>query len=81
MSKNKITFPKSFIKKPHPFGFGYQWKLMDGENVLISIVGGDRGLYGDGITTFEMWDYNEEQPRGYLSKKEINEHLNKYFNS
>jgi hypothetical protein len=69
-----LTFPEDFILRSHPLGQGLQW-VDNLENITISIVGGSKGLYGDGITTFEMWDFREENPRGYLSTEDINEHL------
>ena len=48
--------------------------IKDGE-VLISIVGGGSGLYGDGVRTFEMFDFREDEPQSYLLEDEINEHL------
>lgn len=62
-------------------GAGTRWVLKNekGED-LISIVGGALGLYGNGKTTFEMWDYNEEQPQGHLTIDEINKHLDKFHN-
>jgi hypothetical protein len=43
---------------------------------MISIVGGGSGLYGDGITTFEMWDTkNMPDPDGYLTAEDINQWL------
>ena len=45
--------------------------------VQISIVGGGHGLYGDGVKTFEMYDFRESDVQGYLSVDEINMHLAK----
>jgi hypothetical protein len=39
----------------------------------VSIVGGGSGLYGDGDTTFEVWFSDEDEPRGWVSREEINE--------
>lgn len=78
MKSNKIMFPESFEKKPH-FS-GTQWILTDGKNILISVVGGAKGLYGDGIKTFEMWDFKEEYPQGYLTIEEINKHIDEHYN-
>ena len=42
------------IFKPHPMGRGaVQAKLDLGNDILVSVVGGD-GLYGDGKNTFEV---------------------------
>lgn len=84
-------FPESFCQRPHPIGqelglAAWQWQLLDeaGE-CLVSVVGGEphrsRGhvynmLHGDGVDTFEMWDMvNETEPRPWLTKDEINAHL------
>jgi len=72
---SKKIFPKDFIKTPHHLEGGIHWKLEKDGEVLMSIVGGARGLYGDGINTFEIWDSQEDDVRGYLTIKEINKHL------
>ena len=68
-----LTFPEDFVKVTHLLG-GVQW-LDNRESTNFSIVGGAKGSYGDGIRTFEMWDYREEGPRGYLTTEQINKHL------
>ena len=76
-TKSKLSFPDSFEKMNHPVIEGAnQWLLKENNEIVISIVGGGKGLYGNGITTFEMWDYREDEPRGYLTKDDINNHLN-----
>lgn len=71
-----MEFPKDFTKKQHEvISNATQWKLEKNNKVIISIVGGGIGLYGDGINTFEMWDYREDEPRGYLTRDEINIYL------
>ena len=74
---NSQTFPESFKRKIHSVVPGAtQWVLKDEEgNTVISVVGGGYGLYGDGVRTFEMYDFREEEPQGYLTKEEINKHL------
>lgn len=42
--------------------------------VVISIIGGT-GCYGDGYSTFEMFDFREDDVQGHLNVWEINEHL------
>lgn len=72
-----ITFPESFEQKLHSVVPGAtQWLIKDskGKNT-ISIVGGGFGLHGDGVKTFEMYDFREDNPQGYLSKEDINNHL------
>lgn len=73
-----IKFPKSFEEKPHSVFYGGKHWTFKNEDCEISIVGGARGLYGDGVTTFEYWDFAENGPEGWLSIEEINNRLNKY---
>lgn len=73
---DKLIFPKSFVKRKHPCNPGAtQWMAVGPSGKDISIVGGGIGLYGDGVTTFEMWDLNTSGPEGWLSESEINEYL------
>ena len=74
------VFPNDFSEREHPNVPGAtQWRypkyLADGEITMISIVGGGYGLNGDGVRTFEMFDFREEDTRGYMTKEEINDHL------
>ena len=71
-----MKFPEDFTVKNHQIvQNAKQWLLKKDNEIIISIVGGGYGLYGNGIDTFEMWDYREDQPRGYLTEDEINTHL------
>ena len=71
-----MIFPEDFTLEPHKVvANANQWLLKQDDKVIISIVGGGIGLYGNGVTTFEMLDFREEEPRGYLTIDEINEHL------
>ena len=71
-----MKFPEDFTVKNHQIvQNAKQWLLKKDNEIIISIVGGGYGLYGNGIDTFEMWDYREDQPQGYLTKDEINTHL------
>ena len=61
----------------------------DSESATISVVGGEFDFFpegtmmaelappigGDGRDTFEMWDFQEENPRRNMSAKDINEYL------
>jgi hypothetical protein len=40
-----------------------------------SVVGGGIGLYGDGVTTFEVWGDDMDDVIGYLTINEVNEWL------
>jgi hypothetical protein len=77
-----IKFPENFICEPHPFserGWEYrkakQWRYVKPNGSIISVVGGAAGLYGDGVNTFELWDFDQEEPKGYLTVDEINDYL------
>jgi hypothetical protein len=75
-----LKFPEDFTGKPHRVVPGaYQWlfEYNNDTDEMISIVGGGSGLYGDGITTFEMWDTkNMDEPQGYMTTDDINQWLN-----
>jgi hypothetical protein len=74
--KNKLIFPDSFKCSVHQVVAGAkQWKAVKPNGTIISIVGGGPGLYGDGVNTFEMYDFDEEVPRGYQRIEEINSYL------
>jgi hypothetical protein len=74
-----LKFPEDFTKNVHRVIPGaHQWlfEYNNGTDEMISIVGGGSGLYGDGITTFEMWDTkNMPDPDGYLTAEDINQWL------
>jgi len=74
-----LKFPEDFTKNKHRVVPGaHQWlfEYNNGDDEWISIVGGGSGLYGDGITTFEMWDNkNMPDPDGYLTAEDINQWL------
>jgi len=72
-----MKFPQDFKQELHHLiPRAKQWTLSNKEDkVVISIVGGGTGLYGNGVTTFEMYDFREEEPQSYLSKEDINNHL------
>ena len=76
---SNIKFPDDFeFKNHHVLKGAKQWLLKDiNSEVVISIVGGHTGLYGDGVSTFEMFDFREDEPQGYLTTDQINEHLKK----
>lgn len=74
----KLIFPEDFTEKPHPVIDGAkQWLAKKPSGTIVSVVGGGIGLYGNGVTTFEMWDDDQEHPKGWLTIFEINEHLAK----
>lgn len=78
------VFPDSFQQRRHQLAAvmgvaGSQWQLLDAAGKCrVSVVGGPTAnlkLYGDGISTFEMWDMNEPDPQGWMTKDEINSYL------
>ena len=82
---NKLNF------KEHPVGLGgviAQTKLDNG--YTISVVGGRKGLYGDGIETFEVAIFDRmnemimlsenDQVLGWQTKQEIDELMEKFSN-
>ena len=74
---------------PHPNGMGGKLAQMDlGNGYKISVVGGGRGLYGDGKTTFEVAMFDRmgemivlgenDQVLGWQTIDEINEIIQKF---
>jgi hypothetical protein len=71
-----MKFPEDFISKKHAvIPNAKQWVLEKDNKTVISIVGGSPSTYGNGVTTFEMYDFREGEPQGYLTKDAINKHL------
>jgi len=77
------------IFKPHPVGMGGKLAQMElGNGYTISVVGGRKGLYGDGETTFEvaMFDRTGEMLRlseddqvlGWQTIDQVNEIIKKF---
>ena len=68
---------KDLIFKPHqavPKGVAavMYFPLGDnGENGWFSVVGGGSGLYGDGVSTFEVLADGMDDPLTYLSKEQV----------
>ena len=74
---------------PHPTGLGGKIAQMDlGNGYKISVVGGGRGLYGDGETTFEVAMFDRvgdmiklgenDQVLGWQTIDEVNEIIEKF---
>lgn len=73
MTKMKIYTFEDLVFKPHtviPGGTQANIEFPDGTNA--SVVGGPKGVYGNGVDTFELWYSDEDEPRGWVSKDEIN---------
>ena len=61
---------------PHRNGLGGKQAIMNFDNGhRISVVGGGMGLYGDGITTFEIWRSCDGDVKGHLTKEEVTEEM------
>lgn len=61
---------------PHRNGMGGKQAIMNFDNGhRISVVGGGMGLYGDGITTFEIWRSCDGDVKGHLTKEEVTEEM------
>jgi hypothetical protein len=74
-----IRFPEDFSRSMHPNIPGAtRWTYPKTGDTVISVVGGGFGLHGDGVVTFEMYDFREDGPQDYLTQEEINAHLEVY---
>lgn len=75
MDRNRITF-EDLKFKPHPNGLGGVQAIMEFDNGhRISVIGGGRGQYGDGVSTFEIWRSCDDGIKGHLSKEEVTEEM------
>lgn len=81
-----VKFPDDFVKLDHDvipgaIQFLYTYKNSN-TNEMISVIGGGIDsvpIHGDGVRTFEMWDtQNMDDPRGYMTKEEIQEWLDNH---
>jgi hypothetical protein len=73
MSKLKIFSFSDLQFTPHTvLPEGKQAKLTFPDKSHVSVIGGSLGCYGDGCTTFEVWYFDEENPRGWQSIEDIN---------
>ena len=74
-----IKFPDDFLEKPHVLADicpgAKQWIYPKEGDEQVSIIGGYRDFMGDGIKTFEMYDYRDTNPKGYLTVDKINQHF------
>ena len=78
MKKKYLIFPYDFERTTHQMVPGAtQWHWTNND-ITISIVGGGQGLMGDGVVSFEMYDFREDDVQGYLNVDEINAHLKKF---
>lgn len=73
-----MQFPEDFKLTSHPVIPGaIQYKATKENGSIISVVGGgdDNFLHGDGVTTFEMWDFDTPEPVNYQTASDINDYL------
>jgi hypothetical protein len=73
-----IKFPEDFVNMPHkviPGAVQYLYEYKDDADNMISILGRDSGIYGDGITTFEVWDTKSMMVLLDMTVDQINEWL------
>ena len=73
-----VKFPDDFTKREHPLipnAIQYTYQDSNGNN-MYSIVGGGIGTRGDGVHTFEMFDYlRQDVVLSYAMEEDINEYL------
>ena len=76
IQKHKVKTFEDLVFKPH----NNHWNVGAVQSVMefpnghsISVVGGGVGLYGDGVSTFEVWASWEDDVRGFLTKSEVTE--------
>ena len=74
MKKALIFEDLKFEPRKHPFG-GVQAIMEFDNGHRISVVGGANGIYGDGVTTFEIWRSIDDGVKGWLTKEEISEQM------
>lgn len=76
---NLLTDYKIFedlVFYPHRNGLGGRQAIMDfGNGHRISVVGGGFGIYGDGISTFEIWRSCDDDVKGYLTIDQVTDEM------
>jgi hypothetical protein len=73
-SKQVKTFDDLAFKRRPRFG-GVQATMEFPNGHKISVVGGVKGLHGDGVNTFEIWRSCDFDIKGYLSKDEVSSEM------
>jgi hypothetical protein len=62
--------------QPHRNGMGGRQAIIKFNNGhRMSVVGGGIGVYGDGVTTFEIWRSCDDNVKGYLTAEEVTEEM------
>jgi hypothetical protein len=73
---DSIKFPQDYDTRDHKYYKGsteYLLRNDDGKPV-ISVVGGN-GAHGDGVNTFELWDFREFKPINNLTIEQVNQYV------
>ena len=74
---NPIIHFENLEFKPHRLGFGAVQATghfpVNGK--WYSIVGGGRGLYGDGVNTFEVWGDGMDDVMGWMTIDDVEDWL------
>jgi len=76
VQKNKVKTFDDLVFKPHQNTFmvnAVQAVMEFPNGHSVSVVGGGRGLYGDGVSTFEVWTSWQDDVQGWLTKEEVTE--------
>jgi len=73
-SKQVKTFDDLVFKERLHF-VGVQATMEFPNGHKISVVGGVKGLHGDGVNTFEIWRSCDFDIKGYLSKDEVSSEM------
>lgn len=73
-SKQVKTFD-DLVFRPRGFFSGIQSIIEFPNGHRMSIVGGGKGLYGDGVDTFEIWRSCDLDVKGHLTKDEVSSEM------
>ena len=71
LEKRKVKTFDDLVFKNRPLFGGVQATMEFPNGHKISVVGGVKGLHGDGVDTFEIWRSCDLDIKGYLTKDEI----------
>ena len=71
LEDRKVKTFDDLVFKNRPLFGGVQATMEFPNGHKISVVGGVKGLHGDGVDTFEIWRSCDFDIKGYLTKDEI----------
>ena len=71
LEDRKVKTFDDLVFKNRPLFGGIQAIMEFPNGHKISVVGGVKGLHGDGVDTFEIWRSCDLDIKGYLTKDEI----------